>query len=252
MRIWNAAVNHIRKSGTYSAKMLKDKPVKAVISETQRILDDGMQSGLSDNEPPQQMTDSLRSDVFVFSACKTHIQLKELSSMLLNDQGKVTPMSEFKQKATELHQQYNGNYLEAEYVFATSSAQMAAQWADVAQSENRYDLQYRTAGDSQVRETHRRLSNITLPADDPFWDAYYPPNGWRCRCTAIQVRKGKYPQSDSNEAITRGEIATTEIDAQGNNRAEMFRFNPGKQQVIFPPSHPYYKVKETVTKNVKQ
>lgn len=30
----------------------------------------------------------------------------------------------------------------------------------------------------------------------------------------------------------------------GMNKDAMFRFNPGKQAVIFPPQHPYYKVSE--------
>ena len=34
------------------------------------------------------------------------------------------------------------------------------------------------------------------------------------------------------------------------NRAAIFRFNPGKQQVIFPPHHPYYQVSQLEQKKV--
>ena len=50
--------------------------------------------------------------------------------------------------------------------------------------------------DDRVREDHAILHGTTLPPSDPFWSLYLPPNGWNCRCTAVQVRKGKYPQSD--------------------------------------------------------
>lgn len=105
--------------------------------------------------------------------------------------------------------------------------------------KGRYDLQYRTAGDGRVREEHAAMHGITLPADDPFWDKYYPPNGWRCRCTAVEVNKGKYPVSDSEEARRTGDKATTKLDRFGNNKAGIFRFNPGKEGKVFPPKHPY-------------
>lgn len=243
-KIWKAAVDHVHESGSYSANMLEDKPIHAAIQETNRIIAAAVQGGIADNILPEEMITSLQNDVFVFSACKNHIELKELSSMLVDDNGKIRPLSDFRQKATEIHKQYNQNYLEAEYIFATSSAQMAAKWADVERDGNRYDLQYRTAQDSKVRDAHRLLENITLPAEDPFWSSYYPPNGWRCRCNAVQVLKGKYESSDSAKSISLGEKATTEIDSKGRNRAEMFRFNPGKEKVIFPQNHPYYKVKD--------
>lgn len=31
---------------------------------------------------------------------------------------------------------------------------------------------------------------------DPFGDEYFPPNGWNCRCTVVQVLKEKYPATD--------------------------------------------------------
>ena len=140
------------------------------------------------------------------------------------------------------------NCLEAEYILATFSAEMVAKWSDLEKSSDRYNLQYRTAQDDRVRESHAILANTTLPFDDAFRNSYYPPNGWRCRCSAVQVRVGKYPVDNSVDAIKKGETATTRIDKKGNNPDSIFRFNPGKQKVIFPPNHPYRQVHEGVTR----
>ena len=101
------------------------------------------------------------------------------------------------------------------------------------QDGDRYNLQYRTVRDSHVRPEHAALDGVTLPPSDPFWETYYPPNGWNCRCSAIQVRKTKYPETPHDEAMKRGEEATAR-DKRG-----IFRFNPGKQQKAFPDYNPY-------------
>ena len=92
----------------------------------------------------------------------------------------------------------------------------------------------RTANDGLVRPEHQALHNTTLPIDDPFWDSYTPPLGWNCRCTVVQVNRGKYPESDSAEAIRAGEAATAKP------KQRIFRFNPGKTERVFPPKHPYF------------
>lgn len=195
------------------------------------------------------MLQSLQNDIYLFSALRTHAQLFEASRQLLTDDGKVKPFSQFRQDVDKIVKDYNENYLEAEYQFAITSAQMAGKWAQVSDS---YDLQYRTASDERVRASHRALAGITLPASDEFWLYYYPPNGWRCRCNAVQVRKGKYEASDSAKATAAGEAATHQESKDGKNRLEIFRFNPGAQKVIFPPEHPYNKVQgaSAVKKNI--
>jgi hypothetical protein len=60
----------------------------------------------------------------------------------------------------------------------------------------------------------------------------------------VQVLKGKYPQSDSEHAIALGNAMT------GTAKKQIFRFNPGKQEKIFPPKHPYYKAPEQVNKTL--
>lgn len=42
--------------------------------------------------------------------------------------------------------------------------------------------EYRTKGDSRVREQHDQWNGLILAADDPWWQSHFPPNGWGCRC----------------------------------------------------------------------
>lgn len=91
-----------------------------------------------------------------------------------------------------------------------------------------------------MREEHAILDGITLPFDDKFWDEFFPPNGWNCRCEAIQVSKKRYEPSNPSEALARGCAATYKPNADGVNKAAIFRFNLGKEQRIFPKKHPYF------------
>jgi len=227
--------------------LAKTKEYKNLITETGSFFE----SAITDNDVPEEMAKSLKNDVFVFSGLKTNAQLFEASRLLLNEDNKMKSFSEFSRDIKKIKEDYNQNYLEAEYQFAVSSAQSAANWANIS---NDYDLQYRTANDDKVRASHTILHNITLPADDAFWISYYPPNGWRCRCTAPQVRKGKYDVSDSKKSIANGEKATTQIDKDGKNKLAIFRFNPGMTKKVFPPEHPYTKVKgaKVVIKDFKK
>ena len=238
------AFKALHENGEYNIQDLNDdKQYKSLINVTSKTFKDAINEGIDDNVIPEVMRSSLENDVFIFSALKTHSQLLEASKLLLDKDGKIKPFNKFSEDIKSIKANYNENYLQAEYQFAVSSAQMAANWNNIDANSDRYDLQYRTAGDENVRASHDALRDVTLPVSDPFWNSYYPPNGWRCRCNVVEVRKGKYDMSDSKDAIKKGNIATTQINKSGKNKLEIFRFNPGKDKVIFPPKHPYNKVK---------
>ena len=50
-----------------------------------------------------------------------------------------------------------------------------------------WGFRYHTAGDEDVRISHQALQGVTLPKTDPFWQRFWPPNGWNCRCHAIPL-----------------------------------------------------------------
>ncbi|MFV0506736.1 MAG: phage head morphogenesis protein, partial [Bacteroidales bacterium] len=74
------------------------------------------------------MTAYLQQDSFVFSGLKTHTQLAEARSYLLNEQGHIRPYRDFQEKVSKLNKRYNKNYLEAEYEYAIQSAQSIEAW----------------------------------------------------------------------------------------------------------------------------
>ena len=222
---------------------------RAVVEHTAEIF-----SSAVPHEVPQEMRDYLEKDVFIFSGLKTHTQLTEARSYLKDESGNIVPYDRFEQKILKLNEQYNRHYLEAEYQFAVHSAQSAANWANLQENTSRYWLEYRTAGDERVRANHAVLNGICLPKDDDFWTEYYPPNGWRCRCVAVEVLARENTLSDSKKAKELGEIATTHIAPNGKNKLQMFRFNPGAEKKVFPPNNAYSKVvgAEQAEKTLKQ
>lgn len=184
-----------------------------------------------------EMSDAMRKRLqrsdYIFSGMKTFHELNEAFPSLLDSNGNRKTFEAFLNDVRKIDKTYNSNYLRAEYNFVQSSAEMAAKWERFSEDGDRYNLQYRTAGDGKVRPEHAALNGVTLPPSDPFWEEYYPPNGWNCRCTVVQVRRSKYPATPHDEAMALGEEAL-QRDTKG-----IFHFNPGKEDKTVPDYNPY-------------
>lgn len=222
-------VLHREKGAMLRIGILREPDVQAFIEAHTDALDASMSAApLS-----PVMRERLSQSNYVFSGIKTFHELNEAFPSLVDANGERKPFERFLNDVRKVDETYNRNYLRAEYNFVSASSQMAARWEQFAADGDDYNLQYRTAGDDLVRPEHAALHGVTLPPSDPFWQVYYPPNGWNCRCTVVQVRKEKYPVTDHNEAITRGEQAL-----RGDKKG-MFRFNSGLQGKSVPDYNPY-------------
>lgn len=210
-------------------EIIQEPEVTDFISTHAGVLNQAMQRApLSD-----AMRHRLERSNFIFSGFKTYHELNEAFPSLIDENGERKPFERFLNDVLAIDSTYNRNYLRAEYNFCQASADMAAKWEQIVADGDRYNLQYRTQHDDKVRPEHAALDGVTLPPSDPFWESYYPPNGWNCRCTVAQVRKSKYPTTDPEEARARGEEALQK-DTRG-----IFRFNSGKQGKTFPDYNPY-------------
>ena len=217
------------KGASLRIEILHDKPIQDFIEAHASVLDSSFKQIVMSDIMRRRLQ---RSD-YIFSGLKTFHELNEAFPSLIDEKGDRKPFERFLNDVQKIDKTYNQNYLRAEYNFASASAEMAARWEQFMDDGDRYYLQYRTAADSKVRPEHAALHGVTLPIDDPFWEQFYPPNGWNCRCSVTQVRKSKYPATPHNEAMALGEVAT-----QRDTR-QMFRFNPGKEQKTFPAHNPY-------------
>ncbi len=231
---FSSAMEWLHGNRLFSGAMLTEEPVRSLIDATSRYLYKGIDRGLEQSTPSELMVSKLKESAMVFSGFKTLHEMNEAAALLLDEKGYIKPFERFSKDVQTINDKYNKSYLRTEYEFAVSSSQMAAKWEEQQDDGGgRYLLQYRTMGDDKVRADHVKLDGVTLAPADPFWEEYYPPNGWGCRCTVVKVRAAKYPATDSEEAMTAGAEATK------GKYSDMFRFNPGKQKTVFPAHNSY-------------
>jgi SPP1 gp7 family putative phage head morphogenesis protein len=174
----------------------------------------------------------LYKNSFVFSGAKTFQQTKDMGNELFNKEGVKVSFKEFREKAGGIFDTYNKNWLKVEMDTAYHVSLGASQWQDQWADRDIFGLlEYQTAGDERVRASHAVLDNITKKITDPFWDTYYPPNGWNCRCDVLQHEVGDRNITDTKDLTYKPE--------------KLFNMNPGKSDYIFDPNvHPYFKVEK--------
>ena len=49
--------------------------------------------------------------------------------------------------------------------------------------------QYDAVNDTHTRPSHLAMDGKVFPADHPVWNTWFPPNGFRCRCTVRTLSK---------------------------------------------------------------
>ncbi len=101
--------------------------------------------------------------------------------------------------------------------------------------------QYSAINDSRTRPTHLAMDGRAWPANHPMWDIWYPPNGYRCRCSviALTVRQAER-RGIKVETVDPTHTLIEPIDPLTGNRMPArqlipdvgFNINPGK--VVYP------------------
>lgn len=200
-------------------------------------LTQGIEEGFGDvaTASEQALIESLFHNIQAFSAAKTYHEIADLESLLYKD-GKIIEYAEFLKEAKQILTTYNKTYLETEYLYTIENSRAAKRWTEIWNDKSELPLlEYVTVGDDRVRPEHRRLDGTVRPVTDKFWNNYYPPIGYRCRCTTKSYDKedAQITEILSVEVVNKKSVHPPKIDKQ-------FRFNSGKEGIVFSPYHPYF------------
>lgn len=178
------------------------------------------------NATDWELAAQLRNNIFIFAAFKNHRNITDMVDNLTDEQGNLREWADFKQAAEQISKNYFEAWLKAEYNTAVATGQTAAKWRQFQDNKDVLPtLTYVTQRDELVRDAHKVLEGVTKKVDDPFWDRFYPPNGWNCRCDIIQ-------SADEETEHT--------LEPNEQQVPPIFRNNPGKTAKLFPDNHPYY------------
>ena len=188
---------------------------------------EGMDIGFDAIDPATELakfTNRIRANLYSFSAAKSYSQMLEMRDAVFDGQGAVRPFTEFRDDALQVNSRYNENWLAAERQAVVGGTLSGREWLDIQQDKEAFPyLEYVAVADDRTRRSHMRLHATVLPVDDPFWNQYYPPNGWNCRCTTRQISEAPNGGlSDSNEAVSRGDMAAETYFRKNTGQTDIF------------------------------
>lgn len=220
--IWDRIAKAVR-SGEITADSVDPELMQWIADEFTKQLLGG--DTIAEDAAPPQLTPEHQRQIQVFSGFKTNAELRKATDALYDANGAMVPWATFKKRILAIDQAYNVRYLQAEYNLAKANRSAIENWNEAQRMKDVAPfIRYSTVGDQRVREAHKHLNGIIKPVDDPFWDVWWPPNGWNCRCTVIPEL------SDEGGKPVPPDLVPPKT---------MFANNVGKNGVIFPKGHPY-------------
>jgi hypothetical protein len=184
-----------------------------------------------DTKPAEVKTlTSMRTNVYHFSAAKVYQMVRQVEVNRTTAKGMVSEVK-FLQKSESIVSDFLGAYMFAEKDHSVEAGRAGGNWNKILVQKSIPYLEYQTMKDNRVRPAHVYLDGIIRQADDKFWDTFYPPNGWMCRCKTRRTRKGEDTSLESFD-----------MEEALQNVPKEFRYNFGKLGIVFSKDHPYFKI----------
>ena len=188
----------------------------------------------------RKLAEELRPKYFTISRIEGEKLVRQIKGYVDEALEKGTTFQEFKRKTNDLLKRSGLSEADPwhmETVFRTNiqTAYNAGNWERMQQPEF-VDMfpyyRYSAILDSQTRATHRAMHGFVAGRDDPMWDEWWPPNGYRCRCGVIAINKYRAQR----EGIS---ISPTSPDEGLPAPDSGFRINPGRALREVPDSMAY-------------
>ena len=184
------------------------------------------------------LADHYRALAFTVSGYTEAQIIKKFYDELLDALENGTTMEQFRQSMSGFleRQGYEGlTPFQADNIFRTNiqTAYQAGHYEQMTDPDVmrlRPYWQYDAVNDSHTRPSHLAMDGRVFPADSPVWDTWYPPNGFRGRCTvttlsARQVKeRGLKVETEAPQAADIGDGRIVQVLPDPS-----FRHNPAKR-----------------------
>lgn len=178
-----------------------------------------------------------------FSAAKDISESKALQKLVFESES----FKDFKEKAQEIVDINNDQWLRVEMDACKRSSVMGEQWRKMEETKDIYPYWvYRGRMDSRERPEHVALEGKIFRIGDVYGDMVYPPSDWNCRCVSELVNDRTL--REENKTVSKGSDYWDKNDPKtGKPYVDPdFRFNPGKQTM--PNDSSYFQVFKSANK----
>lgn len=214
--------------GIYSGTITEENLPKSLYKAIGEYFDNAVIKGfgVATGTVDEELLTALRENVWLFSAAKTYQQTKDISSLLIDDNGKVRSKSEFNRVAMQRYNNWNKVYGETEYITCIGQAQTANKWTEIERNADILPiLQYHCNKTRDSADICIAMDGTTAPKDAAIWKTHSPLNHFRCQCYLTQHEKGE------EKLYTPKNLP--ELNAT-------FANNPGMTGTVFNKEHPYF------------
>lgn len=152
-------------------------------------------TGVEWNSPDFHLRESLKRNVWKFSAAKNYNDLVRLNNLLLDEEGKPRSWSNFKREAKAVIGD-SVRYLETEHRTITIASQMANKWQEIQRDKAIFPfVEFIVVRDKHTSEICFPLHGVVMSVDNPLLKEYFPPNHFNCRTGIKRLRRGKETQN---------------------------------------------------------
>ncbi len=206
---------------------------KMVVTEALHLLA-GLRENFKTYSPyvgqDQLVLQMMEYNLFEFSASKTEARFATAMDMLVDDSGTLRSYAAFEAEVMKKSEDFNQKWLETEYNLSVAVGQNSAAYVRFLSEKDTVTsfVQYQTAGDDKVRDTHRILDGKIFSLDDKEAMQLWPPNGYGCRCEMLQY------VGDIKGKITTGSAAKGMIYSKDPKfEKSQFEINRGDLKEVF-------------------
>lgn len=144
-----------------------------------------------------RLSDAAKARAFTVSGLARVDMVEAVRRSMLDAMEQGIPLKEWKASVGQALEAagYTGDRaLRLETIFRTNvqSAYMAGRYAEMMAMADTFPYwQYSAVNDGRTRPAHRALSGKVYPAGHPFWDTWFPPNGFNCRCSVRALTRSQ-------------------------------------------------------------